>query len=545
MRNVLPILFAGILLLFEATQEANADLGSWLFGDVADDAAGKLDEISKKRVRELLEGSKAVSEQAIKQGAKEGRLLGVQLGNELAVLTASAGFVMGNELDKSIGQVDNKLLPLLQQIQRITVRLEQAKDAAIDVEQLSFLDIESIIDQIPFVDRVLAVKRISGVSVIESNVQFHNLAFRGPDFGGDTDEVRTTFVLVVDGKGMQPDIQTRIPASSEVVFKLPQSLFSGKFSDREIVTVPAKLKVRRIEEGILADVVRELEVPFSLALLPRRTGHIQVTESRPQFEWIRAGDPEERTLVFPDMETVTFEVPNPDLDGIPQENEMRVARDVLVKCASNLVSHRKMPNGRLFLSTDIIFKKGWRSGPIPKNSFVQLIKFKEAFDGFSRAFGKVISPEEAFNRTRRSNAFAVSADEMKRVSTEVMVDLSGCDEVTYEAEFQRAQTLLTLTFTGKTKDPAKFKIRLQPERRSTVGVIDTTVLEADVFNQKLLDIDIKDAETVAVKIAFKSITGEAAEMPIGQSANGFNLIKAQSIGASVTRFSYLFQYAPQ
>lgn len=540
------------LLAAAPTAPARADILDWFAHDTISD----LKKYGTQLVKDFLAGTKVIADDLVTKGAAEGNLLRIQAGNELAVLAATASSSFGTELNTSIDHASTELMPLLDQIDRFRQVLDRLNDTTIELENLVYLDLESVLSRIPGTgEPPLAVRQITGLSLARWLPDSGEITLIGLDFGTGSDVRQTEFEVKLDGVALAI---SRRDKEHEIRFAVDWKRIDALRSDTEIKTVALTIDITRRTKRSLSwlrgDLVQRLPLDLKVALLPDQVGTLTVKMRRPLYDWKAIAAPQRYTVTLTGDRVVDYRVPNPALTGLPTEGQMKLDDRVDVSCASEMVDFRYFPNGKRYRAKDPIFRDGF-STPVlgDLGGYVFYAAFLSDFPPridlprlppfvYERVIREKFGIDPQHYGRIAGGQYKISAQELLSLSTLKTEDVTGCrDMKAMPPTFEYADSHASVLLTGKPNVPATWTVTFHPLTYTKISTKSDTC-DVPVRASQFIEFDVDQAATTSVTLAFKPNTGAIETIVLGESSKHFIYGKSKDQGGGTVRHIYSYVY---
>lgn len=281
---------------------------------------------------------------------------------------------------------------------------------------------------------------------------------------------------------------------------------------------------------------------LKVALLPDLAGHLKVQTTRARYEWKSLSEPEVRTELLRTDKLFSYQVPSPNLTGVPQPDAMRIDRKVDAECAADFQSYREFPNKWLTPATNPIFKSGWTSSTAKRHFAVgnTIFSVNQITDEVKRIFG--LDRRTAIAACPLWQYYRITAEDLLQSSREIQFDVTGCKDMRAEPpQFSHADSSATIWIKGQAKQDAKWTITFHPLTYSLAGQVNDEPRIVPIYASNQMAIDVIDADNSATTLTFQPLVGPPHEFVLGQNSNGFSFMNSPKIG-DTRRFFYKFSY---
>lgn len=245
-----------------------------------------------KKVSQIINDLNLAGSQLIAQAGATGNGMISHAGNEANVLAKNVSFELRDRMDQTFERLDDAEKKLLIEVERTRQSLLEVVDKAYDAKDTMAVDLNRILDRFPFLSKGFFIQSVRGVAYFPGSSDY-KMKVTASTLGID-EKVKTTVSVVVDDKPLEDASVDQSLQRGQAVITIPNSALSGKFNEREMVLVKAKLTFnveRQKGWGIFTRTVKEgpFEVPLTLALYPRIAATITPTSMAPTYAWVATG----------------------------------------------------------------------------------------------------------------------------------------------------------------------------------------------------------------------------------------------------------------
>ncbi|MGY6251846.1 hypothetical protein ACXIVK_00180 [Paraburkholderia caledonica] len=259
-------------------------------------------------VSDVISDLKQQADQLLDEAQNTGNVLTAQIGNQISVIAENMQIAVGDDINKTFGNVNGAEQSMLQEAENWRWQLIATKKEAYDLEGTANLDIDARLASLPFVQDKFFLQSVSNTAMLP-DAQSYDMKVMASQIG--IQEGRTSQVTLLDSTGNE--IDDKAPDWTEAhtaILHIPGTTLSPLVSDSKLVLVPATLRFDIAEKkgisGFFGQVSHTVyNVPLKLSLYPRQAGTVTITGKVPSFAWVQIPPPS-----FPSGWTTDGNCPN-------------------------------------------------------------------------------------------------------------------------------------------------------------------------------------------------------------------------------------------
>jgi hypothetical protein len=501
-------------------------------------AGAALDQIGKDRIDQFLRGMDDISTELLRSGANQGRLGLVQAGNEIQIAIGVARSQFGAEADRQISNASAQLRPILVELQRWRDAKDQIIASTLELEDLVAMDL----GRLPLSPDYFGIRRVTGTALLKGAAGTYRISVSGDNFGTEiVGQDVSVSAKLEDQELAAPEKK----APEKVFFNIPAAMVSGKFKEDSIATIPFQLTVTRIKNhwifGSLWPDKTVLHHNINLALLPTYVGKLTVKTERPKYAWVEDNPV---TIKQPIAADTVFQFPNLNGEGPegPLKGNQRYGADNSINATCSAVTFNawSLFSGEEILADDPLFKDGWQTDFYVGEP--ESPDWNKADDAARKRFGW--TPGFAINRCSKGNHCKLSADEIKKHSTPIIVQRDECNKM-WRAETTGAanRSNVAVWIRGRADHNSLWSVTAPVSTYKQIGTIeDPKPKTYMVYAGKFLPIDIENAQDTVSLATFEPSNGGPQDGVLGQDiSKGPKYVEEKQLGGT-KKYLYRFEY---
>ncbi|WP_300039315.1 hypothetical protein [uncultured Roseobacter sp.] len=519
------------VLLLVAVFSTSAHAGVLDFLGVTDD----LEKIKERVIDDLLQDFEERAQDLIVEGENSGNALLIQAGNEAMMAIGGAEVVAGRNTRELLRSLDDQQEEVFARIEAALDRIEESRSDFVSLSDIVALDIEQLIEQLPFSDEApFYMRRVDGLVIHpQPGPLGHKIRITGSRFGVEIAEASVSIALEIGGEDQGfESYSTGEPNTAELL--IPQSWIDEQKQRDDISIVPVRLHATRTTKasgprgyfGATDSISTTLKL--RLVVLPDIAGRIRPIYSETAKVWIPNEPKSQRVSVLPGKKLSLQEAPG-IVGGVAKLGDVRfVDGSARHTCVTDFRDAYSFPRKTL-PATDPVFSNGWSSlkknatclegqnafGPaVPTGSVfgtpssarlsVQVKKFEREF-GVSR---KKVYKWLSSYRTNPNGLCHVPPSQLKSWATRKNHDFSACPNVTViSAEPDAERTTVTFRFGGHGNREARYDVSAQFERYAYDPEANLVVEtgEWQEVHYGVNEMSLRDSNGAATKLEFQPV----------------------------------------
>lgn len=239
---------------------------------------------------ELLDRAEKMIPYAANQAEQTGDALLARAATEADILMRSINLQMSENLDKTIGALNEQTNLAYYRLAETLDSFEAAQTRAYRARDATVIDLAMISGSLPFVDQLTFVERIEGLAQFDDGGDFKlSVSATGlkPGIAGTT----ASLTLTINGKQISFTREQPANQNTRELF-IAHGDLAPLFSHDRIVVLPAEmhLRIERRPWYLVGKKVETVTVPFYLSLFPRKAGTLTVETRRPTYGWVALGE---------------------------------------------------------------------------------------------------------------------------------------------------------------------------------------------------------------------------------------------------------------
>jgi len=189
----------------------------------------------EKRANRIIDHASREANFALEKTAREAELV-----------VRNAARIMADERDVTLDRISVQNQNALAVLENVIDELEQAERIYIPISDLVALDLQNLINQLPFKKDVYLFRRLEGYALVHKENGSYLLSATGGAFK-DGFEPRIEI-----GSHTIPRIQVRRTTPYRVDFDIPSQELSNSFKDDQVVRLPISIEAIRSADGRIA-----------------------------------------------------------------------------------------------------------------------------------------------------------------------------------------------------------------------------------------------------------------------------------------------------
>jgi hypothetical protein len=216
--------------------------------------------------------------------------------NELNVLIYTANQLLGDQMDKQVGQLKEQNRLLMNKIVELSNKIETGQSTIVHLEDNLILDLNNILGNVPFIEKEFIMKRAIGFDHLYKNEGEYQITLTGSNFGFNSDKVKVKFnkISIED-----VDITSKVNLNQNIdnntkKIGIPASTLNPYFDNK--VMKPVKLSFEIIREeykGLFGKKWKEtgkINNSIYIYLFPNYSGVFNFDLTYEVYDWIADGE---------------------------------------------------------------------------------------------------------------------------------------------------------------------------------------------------------------------------------------------------------------
>lgn len=133
---------------------------------------------------DLIKKLRVAGANLIAQGRDAGNALIVRLGNEMTAVSYNMSSVLGDELRKTVGEMDARLRPLMARIEALPGLVQDLIDQQYEFKDAAVLDVRALLNTLaPFLAESFFIQRVDGTAILPRPDATHLVKVLGTGLG--------------------------------------------------------------------------------------------------------------------------------------------------------------------------------------------------------------------------------------------------------------------------------------------------------------------------------------------------------------------------
>lgn len=166
----------------------------------------------------------------------DGQYLIEKSAREARMLLDNLDIIMADQRNKTIDRLSDENQKALAALDKVVDELTGMQDKILDLEDFVFLDIQNLMNRVPFTSDVYLMRQIKGYSQAFKPEGVYSITAIGNAFTPDR-----TVRIWVTGKEIA-DFNLQLRRANEVRFSVPVAQLNGKFQEANVVRAPVQIK---------------------------------------------------------------------------------------------------------------------------------------------------------------------------------------------------------------------------------------------------------------------------------------------------------------
>ncbi len=233
----------------------------------------------------------------VQNSAAVGSLLTSKAARDMQLEIMAARIQLHDELNQNWDRLDEEKVSGLKEMDSALSQINSNIGKVSRMQDDLVLDVDSALNNIPFLEGVKTIRRIWGASQFYRPNGIYLVTLHGNIFDANSGAPD----VYIGGRHL--DIAPSVRPPYDVTLKIPASLLNDRFKDRKIVQLPVTVKqrvsARNFSFQIWRDEFKVQEFNFTIELFPKYPAAYRLTEydEEPSFD-------QTRTLLWPRRETL-------------------------------------------------------------------------------------------------------------------------------------------------------------------------------------------------------------------------------------------------
>jgi hypothetical protein len=253
---------------------------------------------SAKVLSDFIDDARASAEQLLLSGEVVADRQVRNAANQMLIVTRELEIALGDQLDKTVSDLDAIVKASLGQVEGLQLALENKTDQVTDAFDDLSLDIAEILGDTILAEHSFVLQRIDGVAQLYSEADYYNLDLLGSSFGIRSVELTK---IVLDGSDVTDDIFKNSVSQHRITLIIKGEQLNALFdlsddpSQQVIKTVPIEFSLTRSSEApwwrIWSRDDDQIEIIHQvyLYLIPPFAGEVNLNYLGEGFEWADNG----------------------------------------------------------------------------------------------------------------------------------------------------------------------------------------------------------------------------------------------------------------
>lgn len=149
---------------------------------------------------DLIKKLRVAGANLIAQGRDAGNALIVRLGNEMTAVSYNMSSVLGDELRKTVGEMDARLRPLMARIEALPGLVQDLIDQQYEFKDAAVLDVRALLNTLaPFLAESFFIQRVDGTAILPRPDATHLVKVLGTGLGYPSANIRSKVRLSISG----------------------------------------------------------------------------------------------------------------------------------------------------------------------------------------------------------------------------------------------------------------------------------------------------------------------------------------------------------
>jgi len=265
---------AGLIVLLVAGCSSSTPLDPIISGLVAKDV---LDD-AEQAANTLLYNAEASVHNEVNHAA-----------NEMLVVVAEARRGIGESAEKVCKSLSNDRKAIVQQVYEFAQELEKLEDLSVTIEDNVALDLDLLVDRVPFLKDRKTIRRLDGIQQLKSERPYYAIEITGSGIGiPQSDRAATIRTLSISETNVISSCKIEPIDIHRVRIKIPNAVLDQHFETDQLAVVKCGIDVgwKNPETGKLLE---NIKFPFAVYLYAKIAGVVDVNGERETFGWKSAG----------------------------------------------------------------------------------------------------------------------------------------------------------------------------------------------------------------------------------------------------------------
>ena len=245
--------------------------------------------IVEKTVGSVLDDVEATIDNSVASAQKGGEQYTDFLANEAAILLSNIRGMLKDSEDKLVRNIDKNRRTALAELLRFRKQVADSSRQLNTIEDNFALDIDKVVNKIPFVNDRVVVRGVAGVTHVFSDNEEHYYSVRITATGiGETSNESETLVKSVrlNGNDVLNKSLVQPIGANQIELRLPAQEVNGLFLSKKVANVRTEVELAYAKKGKEKD---RLSHKFWLFLHPKVAGTVKIAVTGPEFEWVENG----------------------------------------------------------------------------------------------------------------------------------------------------------------------------------------------------------------------------------------------------------------
>lgn len=230
-----------------------------------------------RSIEDILNDFQKLSNQLLQDAQTDASGVVSSAGEQIHVAIQDMSLILSQQQKTFFKDLNDNEVAVFSHLNDLIASVNNASNTVLKTEQFTFVDLQSLLNKIPFVQHTsFMVSSFSGL-VMNSDTTFHQVSLIGLGFGTDDSNTRYQVSVSVRGLPLPSDASlAKGTGQRDVVF--PDGMLSGLFTDTTLTNVPVHLTsvIQHVKHHVLGKDTWTNDPPvgidFDLQLLPRLAG---------------------------------------------------------------------------------------------------------------------------------------------------------------------------------------------------------------------------------------------------------------------------------
>ena len=191
--------------------------------------------------------------------------------------------------DKLVSSLDKNRRALLAEVLRFRNTLEETGRQLNTIEDDVVLDIDKVLNRVPFAKDKIVLRRVKGTTQIYSDRtdSFYSTYLTATGIGEASNTSATKLEsMKLGGKELLNNSLVQPAGPNQVEVRLPSDEVNTLFKELEVANIPVEIQLSYSKKGKERDRITH---KFWMFLHPKIAGNVVIAVTGPEYEWVESG----------------------------------------------------------------------------------------------------------------------------------------------------------------------------------------------------------------------------------------------------------------